>query len=347
MQTKSPTMDDVAKLAGVSKATVSAVLNETGPVRHSTRDRVLAAIEQTNYRPYRPPQRPGARRDLSIAILVKEIENPYYADIFSGARATLADTGYSLLAVSSEGDYETERRAVELLRAKEVDGLIVTPVFDEHADLSHLFELKRRNFPFVLLERIRGVPASIVDIDNVEASRRAVTYLIEQGHTRIVHFAGPPYSMHSAERIDGVRRAYSVSAQSFADADIVPTGPHLEDGYRTGLAFFRERNVADRPTAVTCYNDLVAIGLMRALTELGLRVPDDVSVVGYDDIPIAQYMPVPLTTVSVPRFRMGQIAAEILMRRIESHDAIPLEKVVLDAELVVRQSTRAVRSTAP
>jgi LacI family transcriptional regulator len=339
MQTKPPTIDDVARQAGVSKATVSAVLNETGAVRVSTRDRVIAAIESMNYRPSRTPFRAPTRRMRSVGILVKEIENPYYADIFSGARAALAGLNYSLLVVSSEGDYETERRAVEVLRDQEVDGLIVTPVFDEQADLSHLFELKRRDFPFVLLERIRGVPASIVDIDNVEASRRAVDYLIELGHTRIVHFAGPPYSMHSVEREDGVRRAFGASALRFTDDAIVATGAHLEEGYRTGLTVFSERRGDARPTAVTCYNDLVAIGLLRALSELGLRVPDDVSVVGYDDIPILPYLPIPLTTVRVPRFRMGQIAAEMLIRQMTSRETQTLEKVVLEGELIVRGSS--------
>jgi LacI family transcriptional regulator len=342
MLTKPPTIDDVAREAGVSKATVSAVLNETGAVRTSTRDRVIAAIELMNYRPSRTLPRAPTRRGRSVAILVKEIENPYYADIFSGARAALAEFNYSMLVVSSEGDYETERRAVEVLRDQEVDGLIVTPVFDEQADLSHLFDLKRRNFPFVLLERIRGVPASIVDIDNVEASRRAVDHLIELGHTRIVHFAGPAYSMHSAEREDGVRRAFGASALRFSDDSVVTTGAHLEEGYRTGLKVFSERHGDARPTAVTCYNDLVAIGLLRALSELGLRVPDDVAVVGYDDIPILPYLPIPLTTVRVPRFHMGQIAAEMLMRQMTSRETQSLEKVVLEGALVVRGSTRKV-----
>ncbi len=347
MTHKRATIDDVARQAGVSKATVSAVLNDTGAVKHSTRDRVVAAIELLNYRPTRQAGRAGARRDKSIALLVKEIDNPYYADVIAGARAHAGAHGYTLVVVSSEGEYEAERRAVELLRAKDVDGLIITPVLDEHADLSHLFELKRRNFPFVLLEEIRGVQASLVDVDNIEASRRVVEYLIGLGHTRIAHFAGPAYSTHSYQRLDGVRRACSASRLIFADADIVPAGAHLENGYRAGLEFFRARKAADRPTAVTCYNDLVALGVCRALLELGLRVPEDVSVVGYDDIPLADFLSVPLTTVRVPKVEMGRVAAQLLIRHIESKEVVPPQKVALDAELVVRGSTRAVSDGAP
>jgi DNA-binding LacI/PurR family transcriptional regulator len=342
MTMKRATITDVARQAGVSKATVSAVLNESGVVRGTTRDRVLSVIELLNYRPTQPVGRADARKSRSIGLLIKELDNPYYADVALGVRSHAAERGYTMLVASSEGVYEAERRAVELLQSKDVDGLIATPVLDEHADLSHFFELKRRNFPFVLLEQVRGVPASLVDVDNAEASRRAVEFLIGAGHVRIVHFAGPSYSTHSEERIDGVRRACSASRLIFTDHDIITAGAHLEDGYRAGLAYFAARPHDDRPTAVSCYNDLVALGLCRALAELRIRVPDDVSVVGFDDIPLNEYLSFPLTTVRMPKFRMGQLAAQMLVRQIESNAVVPPQKVFLEAELVVRATTRAI-----
>ena len=346
MKIKRPTIDDVARQAGVSKATVSAVLNNTGSVKGSTRDQVVAVMEMLNYRPTQLAGRSAARRVKSIGLLIKEIDNPYYAEIVLGARTLASQNGYTLLVASSEGEFDAERRAIELLQAKDVDGLVATPVLDEHADLSHFFELKRRNFPFVLLEEVLGVPASLVDVDNSAGSRKAVEYLIDQGHTRIAHFAGPRYSMHSQERIDGVRHACSASHLIFTDYDIVRAGAHLADGYRAALEYFRERSEAERPTAVTCYNDLVAIGVCRALRELGLGVPEDVSVIGFDDIPLVEYLAVPLTTVRVPKFRMAEIATEMLIRHVESKTAIPPQKVYLDAELVVRSSCRALRGAA-
>lgn len=340
MKNQRATINDVARQAGVSKATVSAVINDSAAVKGSTRDRVLSAIDVLNYRPSQTT-RPAGRKTKSIGLLIKEIDNPYYAEIVLGARMHANEHGYTLLVASSEGEYDAERRAVELMQAKDVEGLIATPVLDEHADLSHFFELKRRNFPFVLLEGVRGVPASLVDVDNRDASRKAVEFLIRQGHTRIVHFAGPRYSMHSEERVDGVRWACSASHLIFRDDDAIEAGAHLADGYRAALACFRKRTGASRPTAVTCYNDLVAIGVCRALHELGLRVPDDVSVIGFDDIPLVEYLPVPLTTVRMPKNEMGQVAAQMLIRHIESQTAVPPQKVLLDAELAIRQSTRA------
>ena len=345
MKPQRATITDVARQAGVSKATVSAVINDSASVRGSTRDRVLAAIDVLNYRPSQIT-RTTASKTKSIGLLIKEIDNPYYAEVVLGARAHANEQGYTLLVASSEGEYDAERRAVELLQAKDVEGLIATPVLDEHADLSHFFELKRRNFPFVLLEEVLGVRASLVDVDNRDASRKAVEYLIRQGHTRIVHFAGPRYSMHSEERLDGVRHACSASHLIFHDDDAIEAGAHLADGYRAALACFRKRTGSARPTAVTCYNDLVAIGVCRALHELGLRIPDDVSVIGFDDIPLLEYLPVPLTTVRMPKAAMGEVAAQMLIRHIESKTAVPPQKVLLEAELVTRASTRALDGAA-
>jgi LacI family transcriptional regulator len=341
MSRNRPTISDVARHAGVSKATVSAVLNDSGAVRGATRDRVLAAIELLNYRPSQlaAGAAAAARRGRCLGVVVKELDNPYYAEIIAGARGVADARGYTLLVLSSEGGHEAERRGVELLRARDVDGFLVTPVLGEHTDLSHFFELKRRNIPFVLLEQVLGVPASLVDIDNVEASRRATDYLIGLGHARIAHFGGPAYSMHSLERVHGVRRACAASRLLFGDDDVVRAGAHLDGGYQAALAFFRARDVEDRPTAVTCYNDLVAVGACRALAELGLRVPDDVSVVGFDDIPLAEYLPAPLTTVRVPKTEMGRIAAELLVEHIESHQAVAPQKVYLESSVVVRAST--------
>ena len=338
MTGKRPTITDVAQQARVSKATVSAVLNDSGTVKSDTRDRVSAAIDLLNYRPTQQAGAKARQRYRSIAVVIKEHDNPYYDEVVAGVRAHADTKGYMLLVVSSEGSYASERRAVELLRDKDVDGLIAAPVMDEHADLSHFFELKRRNFPFVFLEQVRGVPASLVDLENISASQKAVEYLFGLGHRRVAHFAGPAYSTHSEERVAGVHRAYSSSNLVFGADDIVQAGAHFEDGYRCGHALFQSRSERDRPTGVTCYNDLVAMGLCKALSELGIRCPEEVSVVGFDDIKFCENLKVPLTTVRVPKFEMGNLAAQMLIRHIESKQAVTPQKVYLEATLVVRNS---------
>ena len=351
-----PTIQDVADKAGVSKATVSAVLNDKGSVRESTREGVLEAIRDLRYRP-----RAGARRRLSrerapfVGFVLREIGNPYYSEIIAGAESFLRDHNYITLVAASEGDFHTEQRIVRLLTLLDVDGILLTPAMDGDTDLSHIFDLKRHNVSFVLLEEIRGIQANLVDVDNVHGAKSGVRHLMDLGHTHIVHFAGPQYSLHSQERLNGVRSAYSESALAFSDRLVVPAGDSLENGYRAGLRYFGDCPPWERPTGVTCYNDLVALGLCRALDELGLSVPEDVSVVGYDDLKLLHYLPAAsrLTSVRVPKFHVGRTAGEILHEQITTREILPLRKVYLHAELMVRESTahpvahpRPVRSPA-
>ncbi|HEX6559041.1 MAG TPA: LacI family DNA-binding transcriptional regulator [Longimicrobiales bacterium] len=342
------TIQDVADLAGVSKATVSAVLNEKGTVKESTRAEVLDAMRRLNYRP-----RPSARRrggdggGRSVGFVQRDQGNPYYSEIITGAESYLRERGYILLVAASDGDFKAEQRIIDLFTAKDVDGILLTPVLDNETDLSHIFDLKRRNIRFVLLEEIRGIQANLVDVDTVEGAKAAARHLIDLGHVRLVHFAGPQYSLHSEERIDGMRAAYSESRLVFSDDLVIRAGDSLEAGYRTGLRYFSTLSADDRPTAVTCYNDLVALGLCRALEELGLRVPQDISVVGFDDLKLIDYLPSAsrLTSVRVPKLEVGRTAAEILHRDIESDEPSGVSKVYLHAQLVIRETTAAPHSS--
>lgn len=338
MTRKRPTISDVAREAGVSKGTVSAVLNDKDSVSEATRDRVIAVIERLNYRPRAAAHRHGGAQ-ASIGLLIKEADNPFYTEIITSARRRATREGYTLLVSTSEGESDGERAIFELLRAKDVDGLLINPVFSQNADLAPIFELKRRNVPLVLLEEIRGIAASLVDVDNVLATHRATQHLIENGHSRIAHFAGPAYSMHSDQRAEGLRRAFSESSLVLPAGAVIPTGSRLEDGYRVGIEVFGQGNRADHPTAVVCYNDLVAIGLLRALRELDLAVPGEVSVVGHDDIELLSYLSLGLTTVRIPKREMAERAVEILIRHIESRRPLPPERVAIESELVVRDST--------
>ncbi len=341
------TIQEVADLAGVSKATVSAVLNDKKTVKESTRAEVLEAIRKLNYRPREAARTRTTTETLrAVGFVLREIGNPYYAEIITGAESYLRERGYVTLVAASEGDFKAEQRIIKVMTQKDVDGILLTPVLDNETDLSHIFDLKRRNVRFVLLEEIRGVQANLVDVDNIEGSKSAARHLIELGHRHIVHFAGPQYSLHSQERLDGVRSAYSESPLIFSDRLVVRAGDSLDDGYRTGLKYFRELHPEDRPTAVTCYNDLCALGLCRALDELGLHVPDDVSVVGYDDLKLLNYLPATsrLTSVRVPKFEVGRTAAEILHADIETANPSAIRKVYLKAELVARETSAPPRA---
>lgn len=343
---KRATIDDVARRAGVSKATVSAVLNHKNVVRAETRTAILKVIKDLQYRP-RPSARTlkrtaGARR--SIDVLVRELDNPFYSTVALGVMQCASEKGYMVLVTSSEGSHAREEEITQAFSGREVRGAIIAPVLQGTAEIEHLFRLKMINFPFVLLEKVAGIRANVVGVDNVKAIHEAVKYLIRGGHRRIVHFSGPSHASHTYERIDGFKRGFLESALAFSSELVVPTGAHLQSGYDACLEYFKGIPRSQRPTAIVCYNDLVALGVMSALHDLRVPVPEAVSVVGYDDIPFAGHAPVKLTTVRVPMLELGRKASEILIRHIESPHPLPEEDVVLDAELVVRESTKPLKS---
>ena len=275
------TISDVAARAGVSTGTVSAVLNSRDSVRASTRNRVMVAIDELGYKPTPSARILGSahgKRDFfgkSAALVVKEMDNPFYAEIILGAYDYLEEFGYTTFICTSEGEFEKEDKLIDSLRERFINGAIISPLLHKQADLSHLFMMKHQGFPFVLLEEVPGLPVVVVGIDDMSAAQSAVAYLIQNGHERIVHIAGPDYSQNKIARIFGVQKAFSESTLRFNDQVIVDGGARMEDGYRACLKLFSERKREDCPTGITCFNDLVAIGAMRALSELGLSVPND------------------------------------------------------------------------
>ncbi|MGA9121105.1 MAG: substrate-binding domain-containing protein, partial [Bacteroidota bacterium] len=265
---------------------------------------------------------------------------PFYTTIATGVREYANSKGYSLLVASSENDYHTEKNFSHLFSAKDIKGAIIAPSVEGTAEIEHLFKLKMINCPFVLLEDVKGIQANVVAIDNLKAIKRAVKYLFESGHTKIVHFAGPPNSSHTQERIEGFRDAFSESTLVFKKEMIVSVGSRHEDSFAKTLEYFKGRNREDYPTAIVCFNDQQALAVMIALKELRIRVPDDISIVGNDDISYAKIYPVPLTTIRAPQLEIGRKAAEILIRNIESSTLLPPERVVLETEFIVRESSR-------
>ncbi|HKJ69751.1 MAG TPA: LacI family DNA-binding transcriptional regulator [bacterium] len=338
---KKVTIRDVAKYAGVSIATVSAVINGKNIVAPDTRAEVLKAIKKLNYQPKGTARNLKREKLKLIGFVIKEMDNPFFASVVMGAEEYANSKGYSLLVAHSEGDYLKEKGAVESFVSKDFSGCIISNVVEDPADIAHLFNLKMLNYPFVLMENIRGVQTNVVSIDNVKATKTAMQYLFDIGHSKILFFSGPPYSYHSFERQNGFREAFSECTFAFNEKDmVIPVGAHMEEGYRAGIKYFK--NETRDATAIVCFNDLVAVGLIRALVELNIPVPEEISVIGHDDIDLARLWPVPLTTMSTPKRELGKKLAEILIKNIESPENHEFEKVKLEPKLVIRDSTAAV-----
>ena len=275
-----------------------------------------------------------------IGIIIKDLNYPFYTSIAAGAREYANSKGYSVIVASSENDHECEKKFTHLFSIKDIKGAIIAPIVEGEAEIDHLFKLKRINYPFVLLEDVKGIQANVVAIDNLSAIKTAVKYLIDNGHTKIVHFAGPPQSSHTQERIEGFRHAFSESPLIFNKNLIISIGSRHEEAYGNTMNYFKNRSREDYPTAIVCFNDQQALAVMTALKELNIRIPEDISIIGNDDIMYAKIYPVPLTTIRAPQREIGYKAAEILIRNIESSTALPNEKIVLGTDLVIRESSR-------
>jgi len=335
------TIIDVAKRAGVSKGTVSAVINAKNTVKPGTRDHILNVMKELHFRPKGVARNlKNGKEDKSIGIIIKDLNYAFYTSIASGVEEYANSKGYSVIITSSENDHECEKKFTYLFSAKDIKGAIIAPIIEGNSEIEHLFKLKMINYPFVLLEDVKGIQANVVAIDNIKAIKKAVKYLIDSGHTKIVHFAGPPASSHTKERIEGFRHAFSESTLAFNDEMIVSIGSRYEESFGNTLKYFKNKSKKDYPTAIVCFNDQQALAVITALKKLGIHIPEDISIVGNDDIYYAKIYPVPLTTIRAPKEEIGKTAAEILIRNIESSTIIPIERVVLDTEFIIRESTR-------
>lgn len=340
---KKITIDDVAKRAGVSKGTVSAVINAKKNVKQITRDHILNVMKELNFRPT------GSARNLknkihdnSIGIIIKDIRYPFYTSIAYGAKEYADSQGYSLFIVSSENSHEAEKNFSQLFSLKGIKGAIIAPIVEQESEIEHLFKLKMINYPFVLLGDVKGIQSNVVTIDNIRAIRRAVKYLIDNGHEKILHFAGGPFSSHTQERIEGFREAFSERTLVYNKNMVVPIGSFYNESYKNAMEYFNGIKKRDLPTAIVSFNDQQALAVIAVLKELNIKVPEDISIIGNDDISYADIYPIPLTTIRAPQHEIGRKAAEILIRNIESSTILPMEKVLLDTELIIRESTQKI-----
>ncbi|HEY6686141.1 MAG TPA: LacI family DNA-binding transcriptional regulator [Propionibacteriaceae bacterium] len=332
-------MKDVAALAGVSLGTVSNVLNSPDIVAEPTRRRVELAIAKLGWIPNEPARQLRAGRSRSIGMIVMDIANPFYTDLVIGAENCVQERGYSVQVGNSAQEADRENAQLLVLMQQRVRGVLLAPIWgiDERVR-----QLKLRGIPVVLLDRAGNQSDFCsVSTDDVEGGRLALQHLLDQGHTIIAVVGGPGNLQQVRDRRLGAELASSRFDGSIRLLTI--STPHLdvESGVRTAEEIVLMPS-NERPTAVFAANDLLAIGLLQGFVTAGLRVPDDMAIVGYDDIAFAAAAAVPLSSVRQPRLAIGYRAAELLFDEIEaldreeSHDH---QQVRFTPELVVRRSS--------
>jgi LacI family transcriptional regulator len=329
------TIDDVARLAGVHKATVSRALNARTEhhVGRQTAERVRAAAEKLGYVPNAMARGLRTANSMTIGVILPDLTNPLFPPMVRGIENFLQPRGYTALLANTDDHEATETSATRSLLARRVDGLIVA---SGHSEFSALAEAREAGVPTVLLNRDAGsLRFPLVTGDDATGIEQAVAHLAELGHRDLLHIAGPPRLSTSTNRkaafeaacarIPGLRhRVVEVEALT------------IDAGYRAMDAILRAE--ADRPTAIVAGNDLIALGVLRSLRAHRLECPAGVSVVGFNDMLFAADFTPPLTTVRVPTLEMGAAAARMLLEIIETGDE-PSEPLCLPVALVVRGST--------
>ena len=332
------TITDIAKLANVSKSAVSIVLNNKSGVSDETRKKILEIVKKYNYNPSQIAQSLVVRKTKSIGLIITEIDNPFFTKVMKGVYDTCSEKGYSVLIGSSELSPDKEKEIIENFKSKRIDGFIISPLRGEGVDYLYLSNLLKENMPFVMLRNVINYPINLVDIDNYKAAHEAVSYLIRLGHSEIAYFSGPVHSGHSIERFEGYKNALIENNIKIRDNLIIEAGSYLADGYRTGKQFIS--SVDNLPSAVFCYNDLVAIGLMNALDESDIKIPDDISVMGFDNIDFSEYIKHPLTTINMPAYEIGKTACEVLINLISVSNQSQANKIILETKLIERESCK-------
>ncbi len=328
------TIKQVAGLSGVSIKTVSRVINGGEAVSAETLRRVTDAIGRLNYRPNALARGLVTRRSRSIGLVIADIVNPFFPPLVRGVEDTAAAQGYNVILCDTDEHAERERAAVSLLLEKQVDGLILCA---SRLPASFLREVADSGVLMVLVNRaLHHARTASVMVDAAEGGRRATAHLLDLGHRRIGYLSGPPSSSSNAGRLRGYTRALEARGIPFSQELVAGGAASIDAGRKATEALMA---IGRRPpTALFAFDDLMAVGALEELRRQGRRVPQDVAVVGFDDIEMAAFVDPPLTTVAQPKADMGRLAAARLLEMIEGTPATGPRVVTLTPELVVRRS---------
>jgi DNA-binding LacI/PurR family transcriptional regulator len=323
---------DIARLARVSHPTVSRALQNSPLVNPATAAKIRKIAEAAGYRPSAVARGLVTRRTRTVGLVVTTVADPFAGEVACGIEQAAKDHGYAVFLANSNADAEHERKVVQALAERRVDGIIVT---SSRVGSDYLPMLAQLSVPMVLVnDQYPGEFVHSVMIANEDGSRAATEHLIELGHRRIAYVGDRSGYQTDTERLKGYKQALAAAGIAFA-AELAVLGNGRPEGALAAVDGLLK--MAEPPTAVCCYNDMTALGAMRAIRARGLRVPEDVSVTGFDDLFFAEYLEPSLTTVRQPMRRMGEMAMENLLTLMSGEESVAQVKV--EAELIVRGST--------
>ena len=333
---RQPSIKDIARLARVSHPTVSRALQNSPLVNAKTAERIRRIAKESGYRASAIARGLVTRRTRTIGLVVTSIADPFTSEVVSGIEQAANDHGYSVFLADSNADPDRERKIVQAFAEQRVDGILVT---SSRVGALYLPLLSEMMVPIILVnDQHPGAFVHSVMISNQEGSRAAAEHLVKLGHTQIAYIGDKFGYQSDTERFAGYKEALDTARIPIVDEYVVRGDGKAEAGMR---AMDQLLDLTDPPTAVCCYNDMTALGAMRSIRVHGLRVPQDISVAGFDDLFVASYTEPTLTTVRQPMRRMGQLAMENLIKLMSGQESAVRIKV--KPELVVRESTTRVK----
>ncbi len=326
------TIEDVARVAGVSRQTVSRAINDKGEISPATRKRVMDAVQTLGYRPSGVARGLATQRTQTVGLVVPDITNPFFPEVARGVQDVARSKDYSVFLCNTDESPQEELQTLHSLAAQPVDGILLFGSRIGDDDLAAFADHYR---PLVVLNRPLEHPGvSLVLVDNHQGAKLAVDHLAGRGHTAIGMLAGPVTSPSSHQRVEGFRRAMAARGLSVAEDLILPGPPTIEGGYEAARRLLTE---SPQVTALFAYNDLIALGAIQACRDLGRRVPADCAIVGFDDIRLAGMVSPALTTVRVDKYDLGRRAMIRLLAMFDDPDAT-FPPISVGVELVVRES---------
>ena len=332
-------LKDVAKRSGVAVGTASAVINSSPWVSEETRSRVLEAIKELKYQPNQLARNLRTQKTNTIGVIVPDITNPFFPQIIRSIDALARQYGYVIMLCDSNEDQQIGTATFKILLQKKVDGIILIGGIVPREELVKL--LSDKHPVIVVIEREYEIPQiATVIVDAVEGGYTATKHLLSLGYAQVGIITGPlgdEFFHGSYGRYKGYKSALKERSVSFNQSFVKQGDFTFDGGYRAMKQFLEE---APEVRAIFASNDVMAIGAMEAIKEQGLQIPEDIALVGYDDIPEASYVSPALTTIQLPQKQLGQVAVETILTRLQGKDGFPLKKV-LPTKLIVRQSCGA------
>ena len=328
-----PTISDVAKLANVSTATVSRVLSHSGNVKKETAERVLEAIQKLNYQPNLLARQLRKMESKTILVVVPDISNTFFSKVLRGIEQVAIEHDYEVILGDTGNSLEREEGYLDILRKKKADGMILLTARLER----RLLEEFAGEFPVVLAcEYLEGSKIPTVSIDNISGARKATEYLIRLGHRRIAFISGPLNVILSRDRLKGFHQALEQHEIPLESCFVQEGDFSFESGYHMMMKFLA---LEQPPTAVFAANDEMAIGAIKAIKSQGLHVPNDISVIGFDDLKFASIYEPALTTISQPMYEIGKKAMELLIEIINKK-SLEKNQYILEDRLVIRDTCK-------